>query len=193
MKSLDRTFIENVIVYGDLNFDMLRADKSGPSVEICDVFDLQNLVKQATCFTAIFDPSLVDVFFTNRPVLFESNKTLITDTGLSDVHHLVAVVTRKKMKRKPTYSVKYRSLKSLDENELLHDISSAPLHVSGIIDDIDDMTWYQERLLDDIIDKHIPIKERKPKRAPAPYMNGKLRRELNYKRKLRRRFLTIRT
>ena len=41
-KALDIAFRNsyNVILLGDLNFDMLSKDKSAPLTELCDIFDL---------------------------------------------------------------------------------------------------------------------------------------------------------
>jgi hypothetical protein len=36
---------------GDLNYDMLVSDKSSPLQNVCDIFDLTNLVKIPTCYT----------------------------------------------------------------------------------------------------------------------------------------------
>ena len=51
-KSLDKCFVsyENIIIFGDLNFDMLCAEKSQILNDICDSFNLSQLVKGPTCF-----------------------------------------------------------------------------------------------------------------------------------------------
>ena len=67
---------------------------------------------------------------------------------------------------------------------LLRDIENAPLHIADIFDDIDDVCWAHEKLLSEVIDEHIPVKERKQRPSKAPYMNGRLRKEINYKKKL---------
>ena len=192
-KALDVAFtnFDNVILLGDLNFNMLSREKSAPLTDLCDIFDLSNLVKEATCFTKNSDPSLVDVFLTNRPRTF--NGTLVCDTGLSDVHRLVACVMKNKLKAKPKEKTMHRCFKNLDENALRHDIETAPLHVAEIFDELDDVCWMQEKLLSAIIDEHIPVKERKQRHIKAPFMNGKLRKEINYKKKLRRTFENSRT
>jgi hypothetical protein len=49
------------MILGDLNYNCLDLDKCGPLITMCDVFDFSNLVKTATCFTKITEPSLLDV------------------------------------------------------------------------------------------------------------------------------------
>ena len=189
-KALDVAFrkFQNVMLIGDLNFNMLSKDKSAPLTELCDIFDLRNLIKKATCFTKNNDPSLVDVILTNRPRTF--NTTLVCDTGLSDNHRLVACVMKNTLKPRPKGKVLYRSYKNLHEAELIRDIEYAPLHVAELFDDIDDSCWMQEKLLSDIIDDHIPLKERKQRPAKAPYMNGELPNQLQEKTSTNLRKLT---
>jgi hypothetical protein len=44
------TFIENYMVIGDLNYDILPPDKSQVLDDLCDIFYLRNIVKNPTCF-----------------------------------------------------------------------------------------------------------------------------------------------
>jgi hypothetical protein len=43
-------FIENDMVIGDLNYDILTPEKSQVLDDLCDIFDLTNIVKNSTCF-----------------------------------------------------------------------------------------------------------------------------------------------
>ena len=162
-KSLDKvlTFYENIALVGDFNFDLLRPEKSRPLVELCDIFDLTNLVKEPTCFTKRFEPSLIDLVLTNRPNSF--TKTLVCDTGMSDVHKQVFSIMKTHLKPKPNGTTKYRCYKNLDRDELIHDVMSAPFHVGSIFDDIDDACWMTTKLLSDIVHQHIPVRYRRQK------------------------------
>ena len=57
---------ENYIVLGDLNFDMLNQSKCQSLHDICDIFDLSQIVKEPTCFMENSTPSLVDVILKNK-------------------------------------------------------------------------------------------------------------------------------
>ena len=149
------------------------------------------MVKEPICFPKNSSPSLLDVILTNKPNTF--NGTRICDTGLSDIHLLVSCVIKNTVKQKRNEKTTYRSFKTLDETALLRDIENAPLHVADIFDDIDDVCWAHEKLLSEVIDEHIPVKERKQRPSKAPYTNGELRKEINYKKKLRRTFDNSRT
>ena len=52
----------------------------------CDLFHLTNIVKSDTCFNKTHT-SLIDLILTNKPPIF--NKTLVTETGLSDYHKMI--------------------------------------------------------------------------------------------------------
>ena len=73
---------QNVILMGDLNLDLLDSSKGKPLQDICDIFDLKNLVKDPICHVKDAKPSLVDVILTNKSQNFM--KTGQCDTGLSD-------------------------------------------------------------------------------------------------------------
>ncbi|CAG2192289.1 unnamed protein product [Mytilus edulis] len=81
-------FIENYMVIGDLNYDFMVKSKSQILEDICDIFDLSNIVKKPTCYMKGYEPSLVDVILTNRTTL--CFKTLNFNTGVSDCHHMIS-------------------------------------------------------------------------------------------------------
>jgi hypothetical protein len=53
--------LKNYMVIGDLNYDILTPDKSQVLDDLCDIFDLTNIIKNPTCFMKGYEPSLVDV------------------------------------------------------------------------------------------------------------------------------------
>ena len=73
------TKYDNYLVIGDLNFDMNKESKSSTLQDIIDIYNLENVVKDSTCFTKNHAPSLIDVILTNNPQLIcnTSNLTLV--------------------------------------------------------------------------------------------------------------------
>jgi predicted nucleic-acid-binding Zn-ribbon protein len=67
MEDFNKTFdkisvkYDNVILIGDLNYNVLDVDKGTHLTSICDIFDYTNLVKTATCHTKNANPTLIDV------------------------------------------------------------------------------------------------------------------------------------
>ena len=85
---------DNIIVIGDLNYDLSVPTKSKALKSVCDVFDLSSLVKQAT---KTAPPSLIyiyyiDVILTNRPTLL-CHVTNVA-CGISDWHNWISVVIK---------------------------------------------------------------------------------------------------
>ena len=108
---------ENFLIMGDINYDMLVAEKSKTMREICDVCDLSNIVKGPTCFTKTTLPSLNDLILTNR-ANFCMN-TLNFNCGLSDVHNIISVQIKGSLPSKNKEFRKYKSLKFLNKKLLL--------------------------------------------------------------------------
>jgi hypothetical protein len=96
MKGLDKisTIFDNIMVLGDLNYDMLHLNKGKVLVELCDIFDLTNVIKTETCHVKNCKASLVDVILTNKPqYLFNS---LNFDCGISDCHNMIGTLVKGK-------------------------------------------------------------------------------------------------
>lgn len=83
---------QNIIFIGDLNIDLKipHHDEKHFLEDLCDVFDLTNLVKGKTCFMSLVGSS-IDVMLTNKPRSFYKTNTI--ETGLSD-HKLVVTFLR---------------------------------------------------------------------------------------------------
>ena len=81
---------ENILAMGDFNTDIkCKGVGSNNLSDFCDLFHLTNIVKFDTCFTdthAKTHTSLIDLILTNKPSSF--NKTLFSETGLSDYHKM---------------------------------------------------------------------------------------------------------
>ena len=52
---------DNCMIHGYFNYDILNIKKSSPMKDLCEIFDITNLIKESTCKGAT--PSLVDVIF----------------------------------------------------------------------------------------------------------------------------------
>ena len=86
----------------------------------------------------------------------------------------------------PKYSIGVT--KNSKKTMFLHALYVAPFHVSEIFDEVDDAYWMCSTLLQEIVNEHAPIKQKTIKGNHIPYMNGELRRAINVKRMLKRKF-----
>ena len=90
-KAMDK--YQNILFIGDLNIDLNlpNNDKKNFLSDLCDIFDLTNMVKDKTCFMSAQGTS-IDVMLTNKPRSFY--KTIPIETGLSDHHKLIVTYLR---------------------------------------------------------------------------------------------------
>jgi len=81
-----------------------------------------------------------------------------------------------------------RSYKNFDENSYQNDLSTAPFHVSEIFDCVDDSYWFCQELMLEVMNRHAPTKTKVITHSQVPYMNCKLRKSINVKHMLQRRW-----
>ena len=175
---------DNLLILGDLNYDLLSDQKSTPLTNVCDICDLENIVKCATCFTKSADPTLIDVILTNRKSLFQSVMNFVC--GLSDVRNLIAVQIKSNTPSLEKPYKTYRSYKQFNYEAFIQDLDNAKLDEQIINDDNKDIhktyETFESSFLD-VVNKHILLKKGKSTQHPAPYMNQELRHAI-FKKKM---------
>ncbi|CAG2239474.1 PLG [Mytilus edulis] len=112
---------DNVLIMGDLNFNMLDDNKSSTLNDSCDIFCMKNIINKATCYNRNSKPTLLDVILTNQEN--KCGKRCNFGCGLSDVHNLIGVQIKcERPNIKPKYR-KCRSFKNFDVNDFLSDLN----------------------------------------------------------------------
>jgi hypothetical protein len=183
------TQCKSVFIIGDLNVD-LKSQNHALS-DLLDAMSLKNIIKEPTCFKSLLNPSLIDVVLTNTPKRVLSH--LNVDVDISDHHNLVCVATRLHAPRNEPRWITYRSYRKMNEGAFINDLASAPLHVSNIFDDPSDQVWFYNTVLNEVIEQHAPLKKKKLKCPPLPYMNSELRKAINVKAMLKRKYLKMKS
>ena len=143
----------NIVIIGDINVNMLKDNQITDWLEINGV---KNIIKEPTCFKGC--PSLLDVKNTNKPKRFQNSVSV--DTGLSDFHNMVCVSTKFHLPKQKGTNISYRSYKSFDRSNYLHDLSVASFHVADIFDVINDSYWFWNTMMRNITNEHAPVKTR---------------------------------
>jgi len=173
----------NLVLTGDLNIDF-----NSRNITINDILDINgvcNIVKAPTCFKGQ-KPTIIDVVISNVHKRLQG--VTCFDTGLSDFHRMVLFATKCHNQVRQPQRITYRSYKHFEKNSYIDDINGAPFHVGEIFDSVDDSYWFYNQLMKQIIDDHAPLKTRIIRHSQIPYMNGELRKTINYKNHLRRKF-----
>jgi len=159
--------------------------KSEPLIDLCEQYDLDQMIREATNHT-IHGSTLIDVLLTNNPS--PCVKTGNLDTGLSDSHNFVYAVMNIKAPRLPARCVIYRNYKNYDENDYAKNINRIPTTLCGIFDDPSDNYWALQTLVREIMDDHAPLKKAKVRARDTPFMNKELRKATRNKARLHKKF-----
>ena len=91
------------------------------------MYDLENLIREPTCFKNASNPSSIDVMLTNRKNSFTNSTTI--ETGFSDHHKMTVTVLKTYLKKKKHIQINYRSYKYFTESEFRSDLQENLLNV----------------------------------------------------------------
>ncbi len=161
---------DRYLVVGDVNFNMLHELHESNSVShICDLFDLRNIITQPTCFKPPRG-TLIDVILARNRRHIQAQG--VVDTGLSDYHRMVYVVTKNHAPVSERKQVTYRSFKNLNEKEYIKDLEIAPFRIGEIFNDVDDQYFFFSTMYSNITNQHVLLKTRNVKPNPPPFMNS---------------------
>ena len=183
---LNKCFLESesIHIIGDLNVNFAKSNHQ--LSQLCDSYDLKQLIKNPTCFKSLENPTLLDVILTTNSKSIR--QTINIPLGISDFHNYISASTKMNCPTDEIKSVHYRSFKKFSEEKFIKDVEFAPFHVSEIFDKADDQLWFHNTLLLDVVNANAPIKQKFIKHKQLPYMNDKLRKAINVKASLCRKF-----
>ena len=173
--SLNKAFskYDYIAILGDLNIDKDGlTDRHGFLSNICDIFDLENLIKEKTCFKKLGGSS-IDVFLTNHKHCFQGTKVI--ETGLSDHHCLIISSLKARFQKIPPKKLVYRDKKNFNEESYLNDLKQ--LDFDSICSS-DNAYSSLSNKVSEIINKHAPLKTKILRGNNAPFMTKELRKAI---------------
>ena len=109
----------NIILLGDFNSPVTEVTMS----EICQTYNLYNLITEPICYKNPNNPSSIDMILTNRKNSFENSATI--ETGLSDCLKMIFTMLNSKFKKKDPKIINFRCYKNFDENSFREDLRNA--------------------------------------------------------------------
>ena len=169
---------DNLLLIGDYNSET----KEEHMKDFCDTYDLQNLIKEPTCFKSVENPTTIDLILTNRHMSFHTS--IAIETGISDYHKMTVTVLKTYFKKiKPTI-IKYRNYKNIDEvsfkRELAHTLQ---------VNDTENMNYDKfKKLFLTVLNNHAPQKEKLIRGNNAPFMNKILSKAFMKRSKLKNKY-----
>ena len=103
-----------------MNYDLLNEEKCQPLSNVCDVCNLENIVKEPTCHTKGAKPSLIDVILTNSKQYLQN--TINFNCSLSDVHNFIGIQMKGNIPPMTAPHKSYRSFKNFNQEAFLLDL-----------------------------------------------------------------------
>ena len=116
----------------------------------CENYNLQNLIKQPTCYKNTFRPTSIDLILTNVPRSFQS--TCVIETGLSDFHLMTLTVMKKSFKKFQPRIINYRSYTHFSNDTFRKDLLDKLSNEELVIND-DELKRFCELSIN-ILNKH---------------------------------------
>ena len=167
---------ENILLLGDWNSAVNEKEMK----EFCEMYNLENLIKEPTCYKSAENPSSIDIMLTNKKLSFQNSMTL--ETGLSDFHKLTITVLKRYFKKKDPITINYRDLRSFDALKFRKDIQNQLEQIGELsIDDFKHVftsTW----------NNHVPFKKKVVRANNAPFMNRTLSKAFMHRSKLKNKY-----
>ena len=154
-----------------------------PLKDICETFDLQNLISDPTCLKKQ-KGSLIDLCLVSNPLRYK--KALNLDCWLSDWHNFICITTKLSVPCQKPSVIMYRSFKNFVDDyficDLYHLLESLNFYNKDAIN-----TCFKHFVdcLDDIVNHHAPLKTKTIRKNNVPYMKSKWR-KMMYKRNMMR-------
>ena len=143
-------------------------------------FGYKTVLKESTRVTEN-STSLIDLVITCQP-----NKIKISgaiDLGISDHHVIYAVFKLRLGNPKPKF-ITVSDYTETNTNDLKNDIERASWQIVNVFNDVDDSVYAWNYLYNEIVQQHIKKRKVKIRQRSLPWIDGKLRKEMNRRYKL---------
>ena len=146
--------------------------------DFCEMYQLDNLIKEPTCFKSLENPSSIDLMLTNKRNCFQNSMTI--ETGLSDFHKMTVTVMKRYFKKNEPVTIEYRDLKNFDPIAFREDLRNQ-LEIKNCVTIVD----FQNIFLS-VWNAHTPVKKKVVRGNNAPFMNKTLSKAFMNRARLKR-------
>ena len=177
-KELDKLLViyDNILLLGDMN-----ASEYNSSMKLFnDTYNLENLIKEPTCFKYPLNPSSIDVMLTNDKCSYQNSVTL--ETGLSDYHKMTISVLKASYTKKAPIQITYRCYVNFDEIKFKNDLSYF-LHCRNVSEDLTYDVF--KEIFTKVLNSHLPTKQKLVRGNHQPFMNKTLSKAFMHRSKLK--------
>ena len=179
-KALDKLLgdYDNILLLGDFN----STQEEQCMKDFCETYNLDNLIKEPTCFKNVNNPSSIDVMLTNRKNSFQNSITI--ETGLSDHHKLTTSILKIFFKKKEPRKINYRSYKNFNESNFRNDLKNCLQNCNHETIQYDEF----KDIFMKVLNYHAPTKQRVVRGNNQPFMNKTLSKAFMHRSKLKNQY-----
>ena len=174
---------DNILLLGDFNSEPTEETMEN----FCQIHNLKNLVHDPTCFKNPENPTMIDLFLTNKPRCFQNSITF--ETGLSDFHKMTITVLKMFFQKQSPKIITYRDYKTYDKNrfqeQLLHQFEKKSPEERKLEN--------LQKICLSVLNNFAPKKRKTIRANHAPFVNKKLQQAIMVRSKLRNKFLKTRS
>ena len=175
------TKYENIIIMGDFNMEPTDITMQN----LCDVYNLYNLVKEPTCFKG--PPKCYDLILTNCKHNFQNTQALTS--GFSDFHKMTVTILKTEFVKPEPIHINFRDYKKYNSVKFRQDLCNKLQPDNTACRDYD---RFQD-ILQEVLDEYAPIKSKTIRANNSPFMTKELRKMIMNRSRCKNRFFKNRS
>ena len=172
---------EYFILTGGFNVE----PNAGTMKNFCQFYGCKNIVKGKTCFKNPINPTCIDLIITNRPKPFQESEVI--ETGLSDFHQMSLTVMKVLYNKQKPKITQYRKYEDFSNESFIHGLESALPSFSQI------SFGTFKSTVDNILQKHAPIKKRYVQANQVSFINSKIHKEILRRTRLKNKLINFKS
>ena len=177
----------NIIVMGDINFDIMNNKYNSACVKYVNVNNLYSLEQINTCEpTRITHRSatLIDHMLTNN--INYVKKYGVIHMGMSD-HSMSYLFWKGNSSKSEPRHISYRNINGIDIVKFKQDLKNQPWQNVIKCSNLNDAVCKWEELLMYVVNKHMPIKKKRVRQKACPWMNSHIHKLMKERDKLKKK------
>ena len=109
---------EHFIIMGDFNTEVTQMSM----MVSCHSYEFKNLIKDATCYKNLENPSCIDLILTNNPNSFQNSGVI--EIGLSDFHKMTVTVMKTRFEKLKPNVMHYRDYRKFSNERFRKNLIS---------------------------------------------------------------------
>ena len=129
--------------------------------------------------------SLIDVILVSNADRMSTSGNL--HLSVSD-HDLIYVIRKQRLPNPKARTIEFRTTKNLDVNSFVKDLEEILWDSAYAYDNIDDIWHHWATLFNQILDKHVPLVQKKIGNRQIPWITAQIRKEIRKRNQLYKKF-----